>query len=470
MDKNLKDQISGVIINEFNRNRIINMNTSLSNQDLAVLKSVGEIDDVRNFINSPGNILGNDLTKHGEIAERVEVGVRRAESILHGKTPGATFEGVGRTAPEDYIVDGLNVQSKFINGTNNGLNHVLQHMDKYDEFYKNGYYHLPKDQYEVIKHVMEGKHVEGMTSRTEMAIKSKIEEIQNRTGQPFEDSVKPSISTYKDVQKGNVNKTIDNHEKNIRNENKELKKKIVEEHQPGLSEGLKATGTAAAIGGGISFTAALYSKHKEGKKFYRGELSQDDWIDVLRITGKGAVSSGISGASIYTLTNYCNVAAPFAAAFVSGVKGISSLSIDSKSGKINKEEFLELGMITCSETAIVALSTAIGQTIIPIPILGSLIGSVTASTMIKLTKNDKTVYQIKKIYEESAKKLSLEHKMKMQEIERQFKVLGDLTTAAFKIGNNIKLLQMSVLLARSYGVAEHKIIKNSNDLDRYMFS
>ena len=48
MDKNLKDQISGVIINEFNRNRIINMNTSLSNQDLAVLKSVGEIDDVRN--------------------------------------------------------------------------------------------------------------------------------------------------------------------------------------------------------------------------------------------------------------------------------------------------------------------------------------------------------------------------------------------------------------------------------------
>jgi len=466
---NLKEQIMGVIVNEFNRNRIIDLNKTLSNQDIAYLKSVEEIDKVREFVGHPENILGSNLTKHGEIAEQVEVGVRRAKSLLHNENPTATFNGVGRTAPEDYIIAGEKVQSKFINGTNNGLNHVLQHMNKYDEFYKDGYYHIPKDQYEVIEKVMEGKHVDGLNSKTELAIRKKIEEIQEKTGKSFDKSIKPSISNYKDVQKGTINKTLDNHEKNLDEENKELKKKIVTEHQPSLAEGLKASGTAAAIGGGISFAAALYSKHKEGKKFYKGEFSQDDWVDVLKISGKGAMSSGISGGSIYTLTNYCNVPAPFAAAVVSGIKGVSSLAMDLKNGKITSEEFQELGMITCSETAIVALSTAIGQTVIPIPILGSLIGSITASTFLKMTKNDKTAYQIKKMYEEGTKKLSLEHREQMQEIERQFQLLGDLTSSAFEIRNNVKLFQMSILLARSYGISEQKIIKNHGDLDRFMY-
>ena len=40
MNTNLKDQISGIIVNEFNRKRIFNMNSALSDQDKAFLKAV----------------------------------------------------------------------------------------------------------------------------------------------------------------------------------------------------------------------------------------------------------------------------------------------------------------------------------------------------------------------------------------------------------------------------------------------
>jgi hypothetical protein len=77
-------------------------------------------------------------TKHGEIAEQVEVGVRNArqaiERVQDVSDLSATFDGVGRTAPADYMIDGVDVESKFINGVNNNLNHVLQHMETYPNF------------------------------------------------------------------------------------------------------------------------------------------------------------------------------------------------------------------------------------------------------------------------------------------------------------------------------------------------
>ena len=51
---------------------------------------------VRNFVGTPENILGSATTKHGEIAEQVNVAISRARDILSGNAPASTFEGVGR--------------------------------------------------------------------------------------------------------------------------------------------------------------------------------------------------------------------------------------------------------------------------------------------------------------------------------------------------------------------------------------
>ncbi|WP_228059651.1 hypothetical protein [Plectonema radiosum] len=108
------------------------LKAALERQDSAFTKAIEQIDQVRDFIGSPEHILGNNQTKHGEIAEQVEVGIRNARDYLRQQAPSATFDGVGRTASEDYLIDGIQVQSKFINGVNKNLDHVLDHMRKYE--------------------------------------------------------------------------------------------------------------------------------------------------------------------------------------------------------------------------------------------------------------------------------------------------------------------------------------------------
>lgn len=249
----VKDQISGTVVNEINKTRILSEINNIKIQDEALENALKETDKVREFIGTLEKILGSSKTKHGEIAEQVEVGVRRAKSILNGETPNATFDGVGRTAPEDYVINGLDVQSKFINGYNNNLKAVLDHMEKYENFGKDGsYYHIPKDSYESIEKVMNGEHVEGLKESTRKAIKEKIAEIERQSGKDFSDVVKPGISDYKDIQTGKVSETLDSHDKELKRENSEKKNIIKRDHRPNLKEGLKATGIAAAVGVSIS--------------------------------------------------------------------------------------------------------------------------------------------------------------------------------------------------------------------------
>ncbi|MGQ0516579.1 hypothetical protein ACT453_38070, partial [Bacillus sp. D-CC] len=67
-------------------------------QDEAFYLAFQQVNKVREFLQDPSKILGSDKTKHGEIAEQVEVHVRNAYKILKGMNPLATFDGVGRTA------------------------------------------------------------------------------------------------------------------------------------------------------------------------------------------------------------------------------------------------------------------------------------------------------------------------------------------------------------------------------------
>ncbi len=121
-------------------------------------KALQCVDNVRDFVGSPEHILGNPKTKHGEIAENVDVWFHNADQIMRNRKADATFEGVGRTVATDYKVHGVDVQSKYINGANNSLSHVLKHMEdyigNYEAFGKDGYYVIPKDQYELIQRVL----------------------------------------------------------------------------------------------------------------------------------------------------------------------------------------------------------------------------------------------------------------------------------------------------------------------------
>ena len=80
------------------------------------------------------------------------------------------------------------------------------------------------------------------------------------------------------------------------------------------------------------------------------------------------------------------MAAPFAAAVVSASKGLTTLTNEYMAGSISSAEYFDLGMCLCAESAIVGLATAAGQAVIPVPVLGGIIGSIPGRMMLQLAQ------------------------------------------------------------------------------------
>ncbi|MDD2297227.1 MAG: hypothetical protein PHX79_05375 [Sphaerochaetaceae bacterium] len=473
-DHKVKDQISGAVIDSINRSRIADELFKLGIQDANFKAAVSEIDKVREFIGSPEHILGNPNTKHGEIAEQVEVGIRRAKDALNGKQMSATFEGVPRTDAADYLINGIKVQSKFINGISKNLDHVLKHMEQYPGFGKDDtYYHIPRDTHHIITKLINNESVEGLSEKTVKSITERVKLIESQSGKSFTDVVRPGLSEYAEVQQGTVHKTLDGHEEKIKSENNDSKDKIRNEHKPSQGEAVKAGLAAGAVGASVSIVAELYKKSKEGKKFYKkGDFTSKDWKDV-GITGlKGGAIGTVSGYAIYMLTNYASLSAPLAGAIVSASKSVGELAIRYKKGEIQSDELFELGMVVTAESAIVGLSTAIGQLAIPIPILGSVIGSIAGSLLVNIISKDQveTARAIRKELDDYLVNLDAAFQSVIDSITNEFSSLTQLTRYAFDFDRNCNLLQASVDLAISYGVPEEMIMRNPVDVDKYILT
>ena len=118
----VEEQLQASLITEINNSREQYINDaqqaidatlkhSILNQERAFDLAMDQVNKTRADIGNLDGILGSIDTKHGEIAEKVEVGIRNAQQALRQEVNNpddfsATFEGVGRTAPEDYLIDG----------------------------------------------------------------------------------------------------------------------------------------------------------------------------------------------------------------------------------------------------------------------------------------------------------------------------------------------------------------------------
>ncbi|MBN3873533.1 hypothetical protein [Nostoc sp. JL33] len=471
------NQFIAAIILEDNLHHAEQLAGELSKQDQAFFAAIQEVDKVRDFLATPENILANTSTKHGEIAEQVEVGIRNAKSLLNSSTPRATFEGVGRTAPEDYLINGVQVQSKFINGTGNTLDHVLDHMKKYDNFGRDGsFYHIPKDQYDTIQKILNGENVEGITTRTAQAIKEKAHEIEQLSGHHFNQTIQPASSNYSDVQIGKVDDTLARHDKELKRDNAEIKDRIRTEAQPNITDFGRVAVKGAVIGGSIRFATKIYGKYKEGKNVFKGELTLEDWKEIGIDTATGATLSSISATAIYGLTNFNQMSAPLAGAFVSAGMEVASLVRSWNRGEISSEEFVELSLFACADSAMVATGAAIGQALIPIPVVGAVIGTIAGRIVSDFCKNllgeNATLCkQVEQYYQKLLAQIDQDYKTTIANIIATYDKLGDLARAAFDSKLNLELrLEASIKLAESYGVPDSNIIHNVDELDLFIFS
>lgn len=456
----------------------------LEGQERAFAGALHELDWVRDKLGAP--ILGSDRTKHGEIAEFAEVGLRRARDVLAGHTPGAIWDETARFAPEDYTIGGLPVQSKFINGANNGLQHVLNHAERYRNFGKadGGYYHIPRDQYETIQHVLKGE-TDGLNAQSVAAIKEKVQRLEEMRGRPFVDLVRPASHDYADVQQGQIDQTLEQHESELRADNREIKQGIKEEHRekieaarvkaaPSLGEMGKAAAVGAAVGAGLQLTVAIYQKwSRDGKPPTR--FNAEDWKEVARPALSGAVTGGVSAAALYGLTNYAALSAPFAGAVVSSGRAMVALVKQYRTGQISFDQFTDLSIVASTEAGIAAAGAALGQALIPIPILGAFIGSAVAGLVSSHAKRllgeqgDAVARRLEAEFREQVDRLSEEHRLLLAKLDAEMLRLGDLTAAAFDLTINARLLLLnSTRLAEAHGVPDEEIIRTVDDVDRFI--
>ena len=316
---------------------------ALGSQDRTFLGAMREMQAVRDFVGSPENILGSTDTKHGEIAEQVHVGVRRALDVLYGRVPAATFDGVPRTGPVDYRVDSVEIQSKYYNGLRNTLEGVSKHAESYPDFAStHGRYHIPTDQHRQLDELRRTREIEGVSGRRADGIRGSLDDLEQTTGRSADDLIEPGEATYAEVQQGRIHDTIRKREDVLDRENKELKRAARSEHGSSLAGFGQAAALGATAGGGVGLAQAIWVKHREGRSPFRGEFSTQDWRDVGVVAAQGAGGGAVAGSALYVVTNSTVLAAPFAGALVSGLMGIGGLLRDYDAGTIDCDQFVEM--------------------------------------------------------------------------------------------------------------------------------
>ncbi len=164
--KNNQEQATAAWIDHLKNLRIEDMIQQLARQDKNFENALQQLNELKIFIGDPEHILGSYLTKHGEIAEHVQVRFCNADKLLVGKAANHTFEGVGRTAMEDYLRNGKMIQSKFYNGVKGTFNAIVTHLKSYPYFIKKGgSYDIPRDQYESLIDI----YNRGQTARSSLS-------------------------------------------------------------------------------------------------------------------------------------------------------------------------------------------------------------------------------------------------------------------------------------------------------------
>lgn len=497
----VEGQISASVAEAFNNirfndleNELTSIRETLQNniqaQDINLVEAMKRINDIQRFVDSSEHILGAPGTKHGEIAEHVEVGITNARQALKGLADRATFDNVGRTAPEDYLLDGIKVQSKFINGTNNTLNHVLEHLDKYADsigFGRDGsIYHIPNDQYKEIMDILSDENAFRLGPKSTRAILDKINQIEQTTGKRFIDVVKPADADYQDVQLNKIQDTIDKYREEINRENKKIlddinkkskadESQAIAEHKWTVGEAAKAGAIAAAAAGVITFGTEVYKKKKEGKKL--SEYSEDDWKEIGLETGKGSAKGAVTGFSVSCLTNLTCMSAPVAGGYVSGAIGITSAYIGYQNGEVTFTEFIENSEMLCMDTAAVVAGSIIGQLLCPVPCLGMVIGSIASSIVWNIFKshcNEKELILINEYRQrkhQEIENLDSEYREYVQRIVEKYNELGGITAMAFDFDLNYQLrFEYSQKLAEAVGVDDSEILRSGNDIDDYFLN
>ena len=387
--KSTQEQAVASWVQYLNTLRLENLIKNINSQDINLDNALKNLDNTLSEINKLiSSNRGGESGIHGFIAEISEVGIGNAKANIIGNED--VYKWVNNNGVVDLVRNGTDIQQKFYN-RDLSLSAIAEHLKKYPNFLKQGgKYQIPKDQYDKIKYLLSLSENEAQkmpTSDGSFSLKQwkRVNDFF-KDGPIKIDSVEPANLEYSEVQRNVANNTINEEKNKIKEQNSEIKKEIIDKHKPTIGEGIKVTAISSVIEGGTTFVSLIVKKKKERKLLKN--FTSDDWNEIIKDSGISTIKGGIRGASLYSLTNYTNTPSAVANALVTSSFGIAEQVYLYKNGKVTENEFLENSELLTLDASISAISSILGQTIIPIPVIGAIIGNTVGLKMYDVAKNN----------------------------------------------------------------------------------
>ncbi|MGA6128977.1 MULTISPECIES: hypothetical protein [unclassified Microbacterium] len=384
--KTNQEQAVAAWVNYLNQLRLDNLLSAFRRQDVNLEDALASVDeairkiDLEVITSNRGGVKG----MHGFIAEVAEVGVGNARSQILGE--GAVYQWVNDNGPVDLMRGGVEIQQKFVAaGGRFGLSAITEHLEKYPDFVTSGgKYQIPSDHFDVIRklHDMPREEAGSLLTRSgdgpSFRDWERVQAFFDKGSVSIE-SLEPSTLDYHEVQRGVYESTLAAEKDALRSTDQTQRDHAYHASRPKLKEGAKATLVAAAVEGGTAFVVAVVEKRREGKKLK--DFTVDDWTEIAGSTGRGTVRGGVRGLSIYSLTNFTATSAAVASSIVTAAFGIAEQANKLRRGEIDELEFIEAAELVSLEAAVSGLSSFVGQALIPVPVLGAVIGNTVGMVM-----------------------------------------------------------------------------------------
>ena len=474
--KSNQEQAVASWVNYLNQVRLERLMEALQQQNQNWDQAVETLNNTLSTINKEiiernrGGIKG----MHGFIAEVAECGVGNAREQVQGRLP--IYEWINDNGPADLLRDGVQIQQKFVaSGNHLSLQAITQHFEKYPDFLnQGGKYQIPEDHYEQIKRLLSISKEQANkipTSTGEFSLKQwkEVHDFFDKGPIKLQD-IEPSKLKYDQVQMNRINDTIQSEKKSLKETDKKIRDDAYDASNPSWEQGAKVAALSAAIEGGTAFVTAVAKKRKAGKRL--GEFDSKDWEEVFKESGIGIAKGGVRGISIYALTNYTATPAAVASALCTASFGIAEQAHLLRNGKITQEQFIMNSEILCLDTSVSALSSFIGQALIPVPVLGAVIGNTVGTLMYQIAKDNLTKKEqqlingyLKYLYE---LEIALDNKYKkyINELNKGLTIYYEMLEKAFS-PNYAEALEGSVALAMSFGVPSEELLKSISEVDDY---
>lgn len=188
-------------------------------------------------------------------------------------------------------------------------------------------------------------------------------------------------------------------------------------------------------------------------------------------TGKGAVR----GATIYAMTNFTPVPSPLASAMVTATFGITAQARKLQNSTITAEDFIDNCEVICLDVAVSALSSMLGEVLIPIPVLGTIIGNAVGMFMYEISKTylSATEEKLISVYRQDCERFIYQLESEYQELviklNNDVSQFSSILSLVFDGTENQKF-EATIAAARAVGVSDNKIIKNREERDSFFES